>query len=60
MSPDIKEAQVRAVSLKTPDTSDYFKDTYGMVIKKLVQREGMESARPITGAHEERFRRRSP
>jgi hypothetical protein len=44
MSPDIKEAkaQVHGSLLKRRDTSDYFKDTYGMVIKKL-SREGMES-----------------
>jgi DNA polymerase elongation subunit (family B) len=45
MSPDIKEAKLKymGLSLKRRDTSDYFKDTYGMVIKKLMSREGMES-----------------
>jgi hypothetical protein len=38
------------VSLKRRDTSDYFKDTYGMVIKNSSRRNDGKRARPITGA----------
>lgn len=43
-SADVKDAKLKfmGLSLKRRDTSDFFKDSYGTIIKKLMSRESME------------------